>query len=257
MDDPAVLVLLLEQGDRSLEDHTEDFVFLANNTHYPDNCLCTFYRAGLNNTTRGQLSGDGPRESLAAFIEWVLVSCKSPLTVDIADSNTSPTRDPEPSHLLPHSAELSEPTADGEPEPAAVVEPSPSRATELPIVPEPEPQVSDQVREPTVPVTVDAAVESAGAMERPVHGATTGGEHKLDLGDLTDFYSDTLILQPSPELSAWDYIPPNLLSHLLLLIWFLLQHLHRWIPSASLLTLSSSSVAWARRWSADLQLRWR
>ncbi len=124
MDNPAVLVLLLEQGDRSLEDHTEDFVFLANYTHYPDNCLSTFYRAGLNTTTREQLSGDGPRESLAAFIEWVLVSCKSKLTVDIADNDTSPTRDPEPSQPPPHSAELFVPTADREPEPAASVEPS-------------------------------------------------------------------------------------------------------------------------------------
>ncbi len=59
-----------------------------------------------------------------------------------------------------------------------------------------------------------------------------------------------------------SYLPgiishPTSLSHLLLLIWFLLQHLHRWIPSASLLTLSSPSVAWAHRWSAYLQLRWR
>ncbi len=210
MDDPAVLVLLLEQGDHSLEDHTEDFVFLANYTHYPDNCLSTFYRAGLNTTTREQLSGDGPRESLAAFIEWVLVSCKSKLTVDIADNNTSPTRDPEPSQLPPRSAELPEPTADGEPEPATVVEPSPSGATELPIVPEPEPQVSDQVREPTVQAMVDTAVEIAGAMESPAHGTTAGGEHKLDLGDLIDFHSDTLVIHPSSELYAWEYIPPNL-----------------------------------------------
>ncbi len=41
MNHPAVLVLLLEQGDRSLEDHTEDFVFLTNLTHYLDSCLCS------------------------------------------------------------------------------------------------------------------------------------------------------------------------------------------------------------------------
>ncbi len=208
MDDPAVLVLLLKQGDRSLEDHTEDFVFLANYTSYPDSCLCSFYQTGLNTSTRAQLSGDGPRECLAAFIEWVLVSCNSQLTVDIVDDDTSPTRDPEPSQLPPRSAALPEPTTDREPEPAAVVEPSPSGATELPIVPEP--QVSDQVREPTVQAAVDAAVEIAGAMECPAHGATAEGEHKLDLGDLIDFHSDTLILQPSPELNAWEYIPPNL-----------------------------------------------
>ncbi len=170
MDDPTVLVLLLEQGDHSLEDHTEDFVFLANYTSYPDSCLCSFYITGLNTSTREQLSRDGPRESLAAFIEWVLVSCQSKLTMDIVDVDTSPTRDPEPSHSPPRSAELPEPTADREPEPAAVIEPSPSGATELTIVPEPEPQVSDQVREPTVQAKVETAVEIAGAMERPAHG---------------------------------------------------------------------------------------
>ncbi len=51
MNDPAVLILLLEQGDRSLKDRNEDFVFLSNYTHYPDNCLCSFYDAGLNTTT--------------------------------------------------------------------------------------------------------------------------------------------------------------------------------------------------------------
>ncbi len=75
IDDPAVLILLLEQGDHSLEDHTKDFVFLANLTHYPDNCLCSFYQAGLAAATRAQLSGDSSRDSLAAFIDWVLVSC--------------------------------------------------------------------------------------------------------------------------------------------------------------------------------------
>ncbi len=37
-----------------------------------------------------------------------------------------------------------------------------------------------------------------------------GGEHKLDLGYLIDFHSDTLIIHPSLKLYAWEYIPPNL-----------------------------------------------
>ncbi len=204
MNDPAVFVLLLEQGDRSLEDHTEDFVFLSNYTHYPDNCLCSFYQAGLNTSTRAQLSGDGPRESLAAFIEWVLVSCKSKLTVDIAGDDTSPTLDPEPSQLPPHGAELPEPTADGEPEP------SPSGATELTIAPEPEPQVSDQVREPTAQATVDTAVEIAGALESPAHGDTAERELTLDSGVLIDLDTEILFTQPSSVLSDWQNIPPNL-----------------------------------------------
>ncbi|KAI2655421.1 Streptococcal surface protein A [Labeo rohita] len=47
MTDLAVLVLLLEQGNHSLEDHIIDFVFLANLTHYPDSCLCSFSKLHL------------------------------------------------------------------------------------------------------------------------------------------------------------------------------------------------------------------
>ncbi|KAL0183017.1 hypothetical protein M9458_022392 [Cirrhinus mrigala] len=75
--DPAVQIILLEQGNRSLEDHTRDFVHLVPLMHYPDSCLCTFYRAGLNTTIKAQLSGDGPRESIADYIVWVLVSSRS------------------------------------------------------------------------------------------------------------------------------------------------------------------------------------
>ncbi len=104
--------------------HTQnDLLFLANLTHYPDSCLCSFYQAGLNTATQAQLSREGPQESLAAFIEWVLVSCNSPLTVDITDDDTSPTPDPEPSPPSPCSKEHKpEPTTDGEPEPTATDE---------------------------------------------------------------------------------------------------------------------------------------
>ncbi|XP_073699681.1 uncharacterized protein [Garra rufa] len=58
MNIPAVRIILLEQGNRSLEDHISDFMYLAPMTHYPDRCLCTFFRAGLNIATKAQLSGE-------------------------------------------------------------------------------------------------------------------------------------------------------------------------------------------------------
>ncbi|KAI2665424.1 Eukaryotic peptide chain release factor GTP-binding subunit [Labeo rohita] len=57
--DPTVLLIILKQGERSLEDHTRDYIFLAEHSHFPDSSLCTFYRAGLNTTTKGLLSGGG------------------------------------------------------------------------------------------------------------------------------------------------------------------------------------------------------
>ncbi len=66
---PEFLLLLLEQEDRSLEDHTRLFRFLANTTSYPDDALCSFYDASLNTVCRALSSEDGPREDFAAFAE--------------------------------------------------------------------------------------------------------------------------------------------------------------------------------------------
>ncbi|KAL0163637.1 hypothetical protein M9458_039390, partial [Cirrhinus mrigala] len=197
MDDPAVLVLLLEQGLRSLKDHTTDFVFLANSKHYPDSCLCSFNRTRLNTTTGAQLSGEGPRESFAIFVEWVLVFCQSSLTVDFADNDTSPTHDPVPSPMSPHSAaRQAEPTVDGEPSP------------------EPEPITSDQVREPaTSHTTEEVSVEHEEAEESPAHCTSTEGEQKLELGQMElinfeDIYADMPpFTPPSSELSVYPEPP--------------------------------------------------
>ncbi|KAL0149434.1 hypothetical protein M9458_055222 [Cirrhinus mrigala] len=182
MDNPAILLLLLEQGNRSLVDHTRNFVHLVPLTHYPDSSLCAFYRAGLNIATKALLSGDGPRESFADYIEWVLVSCRSSLT---AEDDTSPTQDPEPNQPAPRHAEFEpEPTADDEPEP---------RATELKIATEPEPYTSDQVREPaTATVTRECNMEQVRAMESPAHCTTAWGELDNDSGNLIDFSTEAL-----------------------------------------------------------------
>ncbi len=130
-------------GGRCLSRTTLKILCSSPTWHTARNAASARFNVGLNATTRAQLSGEGPQESLATFIEWVLVSYKSPLTVDIAD--TSPTTDPEPSQPSPHCVEPKlELTADGEPEPTATYEPSHGRATELTIAPEP--VISDQVR---------------------------------------------------------------------------------------------------------------
>ncbi|KAI2655726.1 Opioid growth factor receptor [Labeo rohita] len=182
--DPAVQIIILEQGNRSLEDHTRDFMHLVPHTHYPDSCLCTFYRVGLNPTIKAQLR-EGPRESIADYIEWVLASCRSSWTVGIVEKDVSPTQDPEPSQPSPRHAEYEpEPTADDEPEP---------RATEQRIATEPEPNTSDQVREPAkTTVKVECCVEQERAMESPAHCTTAGGELELNSGDLIDFFTEVL-----------------------------------------------------------------
>ncbi|KAA0721144.1 hypothetical protein E1301_Tti001846 [Triplophysa tibetana] len=131
----ANLLLPLDQRNFSLEDQ------VSNHIHYLDDCLCTFYKKGLNNTWMTQLSGDGPRESFAEFVEWVLVSNNSLPTIGLPDEElTSPTPDPEQSRTSRLSPE---------PLPAATKELLPSGATKLRIAPEPEPHcTSNKVREP-------------------------------------------------------------------------------------------------------------
>ncbi|KAL0198143.1 hypothetical protein M9458_006683, partial [Cirrhinus mrigala] len=171
------------QGYRSLEDHTKDFVFLSKHTHYlPHERSCP---------------GEVLRESLAAYIEWMRVSCNSSGNVDIMDNDTSHTQDPEPSQPPPRFVKHKpEPTADGEPEPNAT-EPSPKGATA-------------EVREPaTLNVMVDVSVERESAEE----SIAAEGELNLDLGllyveqDLINFNEDKYadippLLPPSFELSA-------------------------------------------------------
>ncbi len=142
---PKFLLLLLEQGDRSLEDHTRLFLCLANATIYPDDALCSFYDASLNTASRAQSSENGPREDFAAFVEWTLARNGSPLTICPVDDLARSTPDPEPSPPSPRGAEHQpEPTDDGEPFPAVINKPAQSRATERKIAPEVEPNTSDQ-----------------------------------------------------------------------------------------------------------------
>ncbi len=128
-------------------------LMLTNTTSYPDDALCSFYDASLNTACRALSSEDGPREDFAAFVEWTLARNGSPLTVSPEDDLARSTPDPEPSPPSPRGkGHQPEPTDDGEPFPAAICEPALSRATERMIVPEVEPNPSDQVREPaTVP----------------------------------------------------------------------------------------------------------
>ncbi len=100
--------------------------------------------------------------------------------------------DPEPSPTSPRCMEQQpETTADGEP--------SSARATEPRIAPEPEPDLSDQVREQRWIMQR----RGEGLEESPAHCTTTEGECPQDSEDLLNFdldlYSDMPCLLPSSE----------------------------------------------------------
>lgn len=139
MELPAVQLQYLEQGESSLEEYLEVFLKLAYQSPHPDDSLCLFLYTGLNTATRAQLFGEGPRGSFSAYMEWVLDSCGSALTVGPADDDTSSTPNPVPSPVPPRCEERQfAPTADEENTSAAMLEPMPEGAIELDITPEPE-----------------------------------------------------------------------------------------------------------------------
>ncbi len=209
MDIPAVQLLCLEQQDRSLEDHTRDFLDLACLKHFPDRSLGIFYITSLSERCKARLPANGPEEN---FVEWVLE--RNGLYFSICPTEeviSSPTHEPETSQPSSRCTELlPEPTADGEPEPAA---------TEPIIATEPEPQASsDQVREPatsSVPEGVLVVIE--GLEGSPAHTPATEGELQLVSGnhieelmdiferDLIDWFGEVLPSAPvSPELIRWN-----------------------------------------------------
>ncbi|KAI2657342.1 Protein PRRC2B [Labeo rohita] len=132
-----------------------------------------FYHAGLNSESRVQLSGNGPREDFAVFVEWVLVCYGLLLTVDVVDKDTSPTLDPETNPPSPRCTDSLHSLS-----PPQTNKPSPGKATELRIAPKPEPQsISDQVKElATLHTKVDEAGEREDAEESPTHCTTAEGE---------------------------------------------------------------------------------
>ncbi|KAL0164026.1 hypothetical protein M9458_039779, partial [Cirrhinus mrigala] len=147
---------------------------------------------GLNTTTRTQLSREGPRESLAAYVEWVL--------------DTSPTPDPVSSPTSPRSVEQQlEPTADGEQEPIATDEPSAKDATELRIATEPEPMTSDQVHEPATELATGENGEGSSA-HRNIAEVNPESSVCPDLSACLD-YPPTLTLLPHPLIPA-SAMPP-------------------------------------------------
>ncbi|XP_026059300.1 vegetative cell wall protein gp1-like [Carassius auratus] len=147
---PAVRLLCLEQLDRSLEDHTRDFLDLACLTHFPDR-------------SKARLPANSPQEDFATFVEWVLEKNGSAWTISTAEEDNSiPTPDPETSqppsrHMVP------EPTAAAEPEPST------DRKQDLE-------SATDQVCEPATPCIVGVLVEIEGVEESPAHTPATEGE---------------------------------------------------------------------------------
>ncbi|ROL52220.1 hypothetical protein DPX16_8624 [Anabarilius grahami] len=209
---PAFLLICLEQKDRSLEEHLNDFLFLATSTHFPDSSLCNFLFAGLNSTTKALLSGEGPRGSFPEYVEWVLASCGSSMTVGFCD-DASPTPTPAPSQEPFDGVERQRnSTEDREPASTAMQEPATSGTTEHNIATETEPSVSDQVCESAVTIAEGDSVEDEGLDGSPAHTPATESEFQASAIDY-DFGEDSLPQLVPPETVIFildEMVPPSL-----------------------------------------------
>ncbi|MGL5599100.1 MAG: hypothetical protein ACRDDA_13550, partial [Aeromonas sp.] len=80
--DSAVALVHLQQGNRTLEDHTQDFIDIANSTNLPDCILIDFFfYRGLNEPLQTTLARYGPRGSLCQAMDVALVVSGSSFTV--------------------------------------------------------------------------------------------------------------------------------------------------------------------------------
>ncbi len=181
---PEYLLLLLEQGERSLEGHTRLFLVLASLTTYPDNALCVLYNASLNSLNRTPSSEDGPQANFATFVEWTLVRNGSLFPACSQENIASSTSDPVPSPPSPRCAErMPEPTTDLEPEPSVNDEQSLHGATEPRIAEQELLMTSVKVREPaTTSDSRERAMDGVSAERSSAPCTVAEGELRMARG---------------------------------------------------------------------------
>ncbi|KAI2665543.1 Foot protein 1 variant 1 [Labeo rohita] len=75
----------LKQGPRTLEQHIIEFLAIANHSDLPDCILIEIFCDGLNELLKARLRREGPRSSLAVFLDFALLCEGSSFTVGVAD----------------------------------------------------------------------------------------------------------------------------------------------------------------------------
>ncbi|KAL0201349.1 hypothetical protein M9458_004536, partial [Cirrhinus mrigala] len=83
--DTTRILLRLKQGPRTLEQHVSEFLAIANHSDLPDYLLIQIFCDGLNEPLKAKLRREGPRSSLAAFMDFALLTVGSLFTVGVAE----------------------------------------------------------------------------------------------------------------------------------------------------------------------------
>ncbi len=111
---PAVKLMLLRQGTRSIEDYVVDFLELAHLTHTDKICLMIFFQGGLSEPLHSIMPLHDPNWTLEKYIDTALQLSGSPVTVGPMEGPAESAPEPAPSQ------ELAESAPEPAPEPAMV-----------------------------------------------------------------------------------------------------------------------------------------
>ncbi len=84
----ARLLLSLKQGKRLLEDFTQEYLDVANDSDFPDDILIDFFCDGINQPLKSQLIREGPRSSLSRFLDYALLCTGSSFTVGVVEEES-------------------------------------------------------------------------------------------------------------------------------------------------------------------------
>ncbi len=79
------IMFALKQGPRSLDNHIREFLAIANYSDLPDIILIEIFCDGLSKPLQSQLRREGPRSSLAQFMDYALLTVGSAFTVGVAE----------------------------------------------------------------------------------------------------------------------------------------------------------------------------
>ncbi|KAL0191934.1 hypothetical protein M9458_010230 [Cirrhinus mrigala] len=79
------ILFRIKQGPRTLEQYIREFLAIANHSTLPDCTIIEIFCDGINEPLKAKMRREGPRSSLAAFMDCALLCVGSPFTVGVAD----------------------------------------------------------------------------------------------------------------------------------------------------------------------------
>ncbi|KAL0152535.1 hypothetical protein M9458_052258 [Cirrhinus mrigala] len=83
--DTTRILFRLKQGPGSLEQHIREFLAISNHSDLPDCILIKIFCDGLNELLKVRLRREGPRSSLAVFLDYALLTVGSSFTVGVTE----------------------------------------------------------------------------------------------------------------------------------------------------------------------------